>query len=258
MHPTKAIPDGYMTVGEVAKKMDITVRTLQYYDKEGVLKPSAESEGGRRLYSDKDIVKLHRILSMKYLGFSLDEIKHKIVSLDTPAEVAAMLAGQAEHLRNQIGALTDALDATERLKEEVTQMQTVDFRKYADIVFNLQMKNENYRLLKHLDEETADRLRHRFNKESAEAVIVSLNHLSQTAAALHDAGVSPTGEKGQQFAKEYWDKMMEITGRDVALLAKLEQLSEKEETAFESAVGSLFIEPALEEYFKNNPKEYPT
>ena len=49
MEKYRAIPKGYMTIGEVAKKMGITVRTLQYYDKEGVLPPSAESEGGRRL-----------------------------------------------------------------------------------------------------------------------------------------------------------------------------------------------------------------
>lgn len=68
----RAIPDGYMTVGEVAKKMGITVRTLQYYDKEGLLPPSAESVGGRRLYTDKDLVTLHQILSLKSLGFSFD------------------------------------------------------------------------------------------------------------------------------------------------------------------------------------------
>ena len=64
-----------MTVGEAAKKMGVTVRTLQYYDKQGVLPPSAETEGGRRLYTDKDMIKLHQILSMKHLGFSLDDIK---------------------------------------------------------------------------------------------------------------------------------------------------------------------------------------
>lgn len=50
----RAIPEGFMTVGELAKKMNVSVRTLQYYDKEGLLSPSAESEGGRRLYTDKD------------------------------------------------------------------------------------------------------------------------------------------------------------------------------------------------------------
>ena len=68
MKKNKAIPQGYMTVGEVAKKMNVSVRTLQYYDKEGLLVPSAESEGGRRLYTDQDMIQLHQILSLKHLG----------------------------------------------------------------------------------------------------------------------------------------------------------------------------------------------
>ena len=65
----RAIPEGFMTVGQLAKKMGVTVRTLQYYDKEGVLSPSAESEGGRRLYTDKDLVLLHQISVFKINRF---------------------------------------------------------------------------------------------------------------------------------------------------------------------------------------------
>ena len=68
METEKAIPTGYMTVGEVAQKMGVTVRTLQYYDREGLLTPSAISEGGRRLYTDRDLIQLHQILSLKHLG----------------------------------------------------------------------------------------------------------------------------------------------------------------------------------------------
>ena len=92
MDKNKEIPQGYMTGGEAAKKMDVTVRTLQHYDREGLLSPSAMSEGGRRLYTDKDMVKLHQILSLKHLGFSLDDIKNRLIPLDTPAEIAAVLA----------------------------------------------------------------------------------------------------------------------------------------------------------------------
>ena len=88
-----------MTVGEVAKKMDVTVRTLQYYDREGLLSPSCVSEGGRRLYTDRDIVKLHQILSLKHLGFSLDDIKNRLISLDTPAEIADALEGTGSSAR---------------------------------------------------------------------------------------------------------------------------------------------------------------
>ena len=91
----RAIPQGYMTVGEVAKKIGVTVRTLQYYDKEGLLSPSAESEGGRRLYTDKDLVTLHQIMSLKSLGFSLDDIKQRLIYLETPTDVANALTEQA-------------------------------------------------------------------------------------------------------------------------------------------------------------------
>ena len=80
-----------MTVGELAKKMGITVRALQYYDKQGIFSPSAESRGGRRLYTYKDMVRLHQILSLKSLGFSLDDIKNRLISLDSPDDVADAL-----------------------------------------------------------------------------------------------------------------------------------------------------------------------
>lgn len=132
----RAIPDGYMTIGEVAKKMRITVRTLQYYDKEGLLSPSAESEGVRRLYTDKDLVTLHQILSLKSLGFSLDDIKRRLISLETPTDVAAALTEQADSIREKKEQLTDSLTAIEQLKTEVLQMRTVSFKKYADIIVN--------------------------------------------------------------------------------------------------------------------------
>ena len=136
MDKYQAIPQGYMTVGKVAKKMNVTVRALQHYDREGLLSPSAMSEGGRRLYTDKDIVKLHQILSLKHLGFSLDDIKNRLIPLDAPAEIADVLMEQAAAVRQKIEDLSESLRELELLREEVLQLQSVDFKKYADIIVN--------------------------------------------------------------------------------------------------------------------------
>lgn len=128
MEKYRAIPQGYMTVGEAAKKMGVTVRTLQYYDKEGLFSPSAESEGGRRLYTDKDLITLHQILSLKSLGFSLEDIRRRLPSLETPADVANVLTEQADEMRREIERLTESLTAIQQLRAEVLQMQTVDFK----------------------------------------------------------------------------------------------------------------------------------
>ena len=174
MEKSKAIPQGYMTVGEVAKKMGVTVRTLQYYDREGLFSPSAESEGGRRLYTDKDVVKLHQILSLKHLGFSLSDIKNRLIPLDTPNEVA-----------------------------EVLQMQAVDFKKYADIIVNVQMKNNFYWLIKHFDEQTLDHIRSRFDRDSGLAFMDAFTRLQDEALRLLKAGEPPEGQQGQALAKAY-------------------------------------------------------
>ena len=137
METEKAIPTGYMTVGEVAQKMGVTVRTLQYYDREGLLTPSAISEGGRRLYTDRDLIQLHQILSLKHLGFSLGDIKNRLIPLDTPEDVAKVLDEQATALREKLEDLTEALRELTALRTEVLQMKTVDFKKYADIIVKI-------------------------------------------------------------------------------------------------------------------------
>src|SRR5438128_10142424 len=60
--------------GQFAQKADVSVRTLRYYDKVGLLSPSYYTEAGYRLYTDTDFSRLQQILALKFLGFSLREI----------------------------------------------------------------------------------------------------------------------------------------------------------------------------------------
>lgn len=254
MEKHRAIPEGYMTVGQLAKKMGVTVRTLQYYDKENVLTPSAESEGGRRLYTDKDMIRLHQILSLKSLGFSLDDIKDHLVSLDTPADVANALTDQATSIKVQIESLSETLTAIEALKEEVLQMQTVDFKKYADIITNLQMQNKYYWLIKHFDEKTLEYCRNHFNKESASEIIESLTRLNTEAVQLQNSGISPESKEGQKFAQLFWDMIQKFTGGDMSLLPKLMEIGSMENATTndmqQPQLANDFIGAALGAYFK--------
>ena len=64
-----------MTVNEVSKLTGVSIRTLQYYDKIGLLKPSRYTEAGYRLYDDVALAQLQQILLFKELEFPLKEIK---------------------------------------------------------------------------------------------------------------------------------------------------------------------------------------
>ena len=249
----RAIPQGFMTVGEVAKKMGVTVRTLQYYDKKGLLSPSAESEGGRRLYTDKDLIRLHQIISLKSLGFSLDDIKERLISLETPADVANALTEQADDIRKKIEQLQASLSAIEQLKAEVLQMQTVNFKKYADIIVNLQMKNDSYYLIKRFDDDTLDHIRSQFDKESGLDFMDRFNRLSDEIVQLQKENVPPESEKCQQVVKEYWGLIMEFTNGDMSMLPKLVEVGniDTATNAWEERqkIVNDYLEPALQVYF---------
>ena len=78
----KRIGDGiYYTSGEFARKANVTIRTLRFYDKQGILKPNKISSSGYRLYTDEDFGRLQKILSLKYLGFSLEEIMAMTITM---------------------------------------------------------------------------------------------------------------------------------------------------------------------------------
>lgn len=256
------IPNNFMTIGEVAKKMRVTVRTLQYYDKEGLLSPSNQSEGGRRLYSDKDLIMLHQILSLKSLGFTLDDIKERLIKLETPKDVANALSEQANDIRNKIKNLQDSLKAIEQLKEEVLQMNTVNFKKYADIIVNLQMKNEFYPLIKRFDDNTLDHIRNKFDKESGLDFMARFNHLSDKIVRLHEEKVSPESEESQRIIGEYWGLIMEFTNGDMSMLPKLMEVGniDMATNSWEERqkIVNDYVGPALEIYFKRvgiNPFE---
>lgn len=258
----RAIPQGFMTVGEVAKKMGVTVRTLQYYNKEGLLSPSAESEGGRRLYTDKDLVTLHQIISLKSLGFSLDDIKGRLISLETPADIANALTEQADDIRQKIEQLKVSLSAIEQLKAEVLQMQTVNFKKYADIIVNLQMENDSYYLIKRFDDDTLDHIRSQFDKESGLDFMDRFNRLSDEIIQLQKENVPPESEKCQQVVKEYWGLIMEFTNGDMSMLPKLMEVGniDTATNAWEERqkIVNDYIDPALQVYFSRlgtNPFE---
>ena len=244
----------YMTVGEVAKKMKTTVRTLQYYDKEGILSPSNISEGGRRLYTDKDIIKLHQILSMKYLGFSLFEIKNKLISLETPQEITQALNDQAEIISKKITDYSEVLDAIEKLAEETSQMKSVDFKKYADIVVLLQMKNENFWVVKNFDNKVMDHVRNHFDEKSGIELLDRWLIACQKAIDLKDKGIDPKSEEGIKVAEEWWAIVTEFTGGDMSLIPELMKFAENREGWDSSWNDKMtyiddFIKIAMEAYF---------
>lgn len=96
-----------MTVNEVSKLTGVSIRTLQYYDKIGLLSPTGYTQAGYRLYDDTALEKLQQILLFRELEFSLKEIKEIIESPSFDRSKAleqqiTLLMLKKEHLENLI------------------------------------------------------------------------------------------------------------------------------------------------------------
>src|SRR6516164_4066930 len=89
-----------LKVGELARRTGLTIRTLHHYDEIGLLRPSLHTESGHRLYTVGDIARLQQVLSLRQLGFSLEEIQGCLSRADfSPLEVIRL---HVARLREQI------------------------------------------------------------------------------------------------------------------------------------------------------------
>ncbi|HMO54110.1 MAG TPA: MerR family transcriptional regulator [Tepidiformaceae bacterium] len=87
----------YLQIGEAAERLQLTQRTLRYYEEKGLLNPPTRMEGGFRLYSEEDIERIQRILQLKeLLGFSLAEVKDMLESEDVRLQVKANWSKDAD------------------------------------------------------------------------------------------------------------------------------------------------------------------
>lgn len=79
-----------MTTGEIAKKAGISQKTVRLYDEKGLLKPSDYSEGNYRLYDNESLLVLEKIIALKQIGFSLEEIRDHLVGSSEKDILAAL------------------------------------------------------------------------------------------------------------------------------------------------------------------------
>ena len=80
--PADAGPAGLMQIGAIAQLVGLSLRTVRYYEEAGLVLPAGRTPGGFRLYDNDAVERLRLIMKMKPLGFTLDEMRLLIETLD--------------------------------------------------------------------------------------------------------------------------------------------------------------------------------
>jgi DNA-binding transcriptional MerR regulator len=124
---TREVRMDELTVGDVAVRFGVTVRTLHHYDAIGLLTPSRRSASGYRVYTSADLTRLSQIIVYRRLEMSLDEIASV---LDEGDEVSH-LRRQRERVMSRLDELTDLVEAIDQALEKAmtnTPMTDDDMR----------------------------------------------------------------------------------------------------------------------------------
>ncbi|WP_280364086.1 MerR family transcriptional regulator [Nocardia wallacei] len=100
---------GFLQIGQVAERTELSLKTIRHYDEVGLVQPSARSAGGFRLYTDTDVDRLLVIRRMKPLGFTLAEMTQLLDALDILADPDADAAR-----RDQARVFVDEMHAQAR------------------------------------------------------------------------------------------------------------------------------------------------
>lgn len=126
--------DGYYSSGEFARMAHVTLRTVRYYDKQDILKPSLVTESGARFYTDEDFARLQQILLLKYLGFSLDDIREMTIGDSDYHFMLNSLNIQLRLVRDRIEQMQLVEKAIQDTAQAIQEQHTIDWSQMLNLI----------------------------------------------------------------------------------------------------------------------------
>ncbi len=143
--------EGYYSSGQFARMSHVTLRTIRYYDQKNILKPSYVDASGARYYTDSDFARLQQILLLKYLGFSLDEIREMTIQDEDCQFMLSSLNLQKKLVQDRIEQLQNVERAITSTTRAIEENHQIDWNQMLNLIhltefeesFKSQYKNAN-------------------------------------------------------------------------------------------------------------------
>lgn len=129
------VSEEHVSIGDLAKTLGLTTRTLRYYEEVGIMTPPRRLEGGGRAYAPAEVRKLKFILKLKELGLTIREMQELDVAYASARETDKIIPRLVEMLDSHINNLDDKMTNLASLRKEI-----VDYRHRMIERFQLNMK----------------------------------------------------------------------------------------------------------------------
>src|SRR5262249_20260550 len=187
-----------LKVGELAKRTGLTVRTPPHYDEIGLLTPSLHPEVGYRLYTPADVARLQQVLSLRQLGFSLEEVRDCLDRPDfSPLEVIRL---HVARLREQIELQRKLCERLEALAENLRMAGGAPADEFLYTIEVMTMFEKYYTPEQMAQFEARAR---EVGQEAIDQAPQQWSDLFADVAAEMEAGTDPADPKAQELAKRW-------------------------------------------------------
>lgn len=214
-----------LKVGELARRTRLTIRTLHHYDEIGLLRPSLHTESGHRLYTAGDVARLQQVLSLRQLGFALEEIRDCLNRPDfSPVE---LIERQLARLREQVELQRKLCERLEALAAGLRTAGKVSAEQFLQTIEVMTMIETYY------TPEQMEFFRKR-NEEAAAAGVDVARQAQEGTAAWNellaqykvemDSGTDPADPKVQALEKRRQALVSVVSGGDKAIEENMKRM----------------------------------
>ena len=232
--------DTAYTVGALAKASDITVRTLHHWDAIGLLVPAERAGNGYRRYGAADVGRLYRILALRRLGLSLEEIA---AALDREGpELEAAVRAHVARVEDQLTAVTALRDRLVRILDALGSETGPSSRQLIETIEVMTM-HEQYYTPEQLEQLAARR--EALGEEGMRKAHDDWAELIAAVEAEREKGTDPADPRVQELAGRWQALLQAFTGGDPGITASLKRMYD-EQGAEHASRGAM--SPGLQEY----------
>lgn len=214
----------FWKVGELARRAGLSVRTLHWYDEIGLLTPSFHSASGHRLYNAEDVTRLQQILTLRQLGFALEEVRACLDRADfSPLE---LIHRHLARLREEMEAQRRLCERLESLAARYRTAETVSVEEILATIKEMSMFEKYY------TPEQLDWLKQRretVGEERIREVEAEWPKLMAEVRAEMDKGSDPASPPVQALARRWSALVQEFTAGDPGIEKSLQSMYQQEQ-----------------------------
>ena len=210
---------------EFAALTGVTVRTLHHYDAVGLLKPSGRTRAGYRLYVDRDFARLQQIVTLKFIGFSLQQIKELV--LQGAFNLSEMLRLQRDILTVKRQHLDKAVEAIEKVEGLLAKRGEPDWQAFTKIIEVINMSNTMDWAKKYYSEEAQKAIEERaklWTPELQAQTTAAWNALLKDIEQAIADGADPASERAQALDVRWRELVAGFTGGNPEIAKGLNKL----------------------------------